>query len=292
MKELVVISGKGGTGKTSVLASFAALAGKAVLADCDVDAADLHLLLKQEETIAEDFISGRKALIDKERCTACGECFRLCRFDAVIERDSGKDYYIDELLCEGCGLCRLVCPAGAVFFEEDTCGQIFTSRTKYGSMIHARLNPGAGNSGKLVTQVKAKARAAARENKLDLMLIDGPPGTGCPVIATISDASLVLVVTEPSLSGIHDLERILELTKHFGIDAIVCINKWDINAKNTDMIKKMIDSMGVALAGCIPYDSDFTRAQILATPVVACSNGYAAGQIKRIWGKVCQMMDL
>jgi len=292
MKELVVISGKGGTGKTSVLASFAALAGNAVTADCDVDAADLHLLLEPEGTRSEDFISGRKALIDDKKCTACRECFRLCRFDAVKEKAGGQGYLIDALSCEGCGLCRLACPSDAIIFEEARCGQWFVSETKYGTMVHARLYPGAGNSGRLVTLVKNEAKKIGEEKRLELMLVDGPPGTGCPVIASISCASLVLAVTEPTFSGLHDLKRVLELTAHFKIPAAFCINKWDINSRNTDMIIETFKKSDVRFIGNIPYDMDVTRAQLKAMPVVQFSNGYASQQIRRIWGEVCQMMDL
>jgi MinD superfamily P-loop ATPase len=292
MKELIVISGKGGTGKTSVLASFASLAGKAVTADCDVDAADLHLLLKPEKTRAEDFISGRKASIDDEKCTLCGECLKLCRFDAVKEKADGRGYLIDALSCEGCGLCRLACPVDAIIFEEARCGQWFVSESKYGPMVHARLCPGAGNSGRLVTLVKNEAKKIGEEKGLDLMLVDGPPGTGCPVIASISCASLVLAVTEPTLSGLHDLKRVLELTAHFKIPAAFCINKWDVNSRNTDMMIDTFKNSDVRFIGNIPYDMDVTRAQLKAIPVVEFSNGYASQQIRRIWEEVCRMMDL
>jgi MinD superfamily P-loop ATPase len=294
MKELVVISGKGGTGKTSVLASFAALSKNTVLADCDVDAADLYLLLKPQTTTSTDFISGKKARIEDDKCTKCGICYSLCHFDAIKEKTTNwaKSYFIDELACEGCGLCKLSCPEDAIIFGEEKCGRWFISDTQYGRMVHARLNPGAGNSGRLVTMVKNEARKIAQKKGLELVLVDGPPGTGCPVIASIAGASMVLAVTEPTYSGVHDLNRVLELTRHFKIPAAVCVNKWDINPKNTDMIKESVKSMGAMFAGCIPYDSDVTRAQILARPLVDCSNGYAAVQIKRIWEEVCQMKGM
>ncbi|MGD9874202.1 MAG: ATP-binding protein [Kiritimatiellia bacterium] len=260
VKELVIISGKGGTGKTSVTASFASLAKNAVLADGDVDAADLHLLLQPQIKQREEFRGGHEAVIRAEDCVGCGLCEAHCRFDA-IRRDS-EVYAIDPSGCEGCGVCVGICPAKAIDFPVRPGGEWYISETRCGPMVHARLTPGGENSGKLVSLVREEARKIAEERKLGLVLMDGPPGIGCPVIASITGASMVLVVTEPTLSGEHDLERVLRLTNHFRISSMVCVNKWDINPAQTEKIETMAVRLGAEVAGRICYDSGVTEAQV------------------------------
>ncbi|PKM88798.1 MAG: (4Fe-4S)-binding protein [Firmicutes bacterium HGW-Firmicutes-12] len=257
LKELVVISGKGGTGKTSIVASLVSLLDNKIMADCDVDAADLHLVLQPEIMETIEFWSGKTASIDQEKCSKCGKCLELCRFDAI-----SKDFVIDPIACEGCGVCAYFCPNKAIEFNENLCGHIYVSKTPHGSMIHAKLGIAEENSGKLVTQVRARTRALADEEKVNTIVVDGPPGLGCPVIASITGASIVLIVTEPTMSGIHDLERVIELTRHFRIQAAVCINKWDINPEISESIVNNCRQMNVAVIGQIPYDNNITKAQI------------------------------
>ncbi|MFC1957801.1 ATP-binding protein, partial [Chloroflexota bacterium] len=227
MKEVVVLSGKGGTGKTSIVGSFAALAKNKVLVDCDVDAADLHLLLSPSIKEGNEFWSGEVAVIDEENCTQCGLCQELCRFKAIA------DFKVDPISCEGCGLCSHVCPAEAVIMKENLSGHWFVSDTRYGPLIHARLGIAQENSGKLVAQVRQQARQLAEKDGFDCIISDGPPGIGCPVISSLSGVDLALLVTEPTLSGMHDLERVLGVCHHFGIQPLICINKYDINEDNT-----------------------------------------------------------
>jgi len=281
MKELVIISGKGGTGKTSITASFAALAKSAVLADCDVDAADLHLVLNPTEQTKETFISGHVAEIRPTGCTQCGLCGTICRFGAI------KDYKVDKLSCEGCGACVEFCPAKAIDFPEQACGEWYTSATRHGGMIHARMYPGAENSGKLVSLVRREARALAEKQNSEFLLVDGPPGIGCPVIASITGADAVLVVTEPTLSGEHDMRRVLELTNHFKIPAMVCINKWDINPAMAEQIETAVGKSGAIPVGRIPYDQAVTAAQIDAKALVEYSDGAAAQAVRNLWSTVC-----
>jgi len=209
MKEIVVLSGKGGTGKTSMVASFAALAQNKVLADCDVDAADLHLLLKPKVKEEKEFWSGQVAFIDEDKCTECGLCQELCHFGAI------KDFKVDPISCEGCGFCYQVCPVDAITMKDSMSGHSFISETKYGYLCHARLGIAQENSGKLVALVRQNAKLIAERENLDYIITDGPPGIGCPVISSLSGASLALLVTEPTLSGIHDLERVIGVCRHF-----------------------------------------------------------------------------
>jgi MinD superfamily P-loop ATPase len=231
MKEIVILSGKGGTGKTSIVASFAALAQSKVLADCDVDASDLHLLLSPSMKEESEFWSGQVAFIDKEKCTQCGLCQDLCRFEAI------DDFKVDPISCEGCGFCSHVCPADAITMKESLSGRWFISETKYGPLVHARLGIAQENSGKLVALVRQHAKQIAERDGLDYIISDGPPGIGCPVISSLSGANLALLVTEPTLSGIHDLERVLSVCHHFGIPALVCVNKYNLNEDNTHQIE-------------------------------------------------------
>lgn len=290
MKELVVISGKGGTGKTSVMSSFAAMSKRAVLADCDVDAADLHLILKPEVLSRNAFISGHEAVVRDDTCNGCGECLRNCRFDAVSIRkgdDGERDrFIIDTFSCEGCGVCVRFCPVGAIDFPDRHCGEWYVSKTRFGMMVHARLGIAAENSGKLVTLVREKAREIAERDRCDLMIVDGPPGVGCPVIASITGADAILAVTEPTLSGIHDLERVSELANHFKIPVFVCVNKYDINIEITDDIELKAKEVGSRVVGKIPYDREVTTAQIWGRSVVECGNGRAAVGIRDIWKNI------
>lgn len=289
MKELAIISGKGGTGKTSVTASFAALAGKSVLADCDVDAADLHLLLKPEIRAKHEFISGREAVIDREKCRGCGLCREVCRFGAV-ELRNGKAA-VDPFSCEGCGVCVKFCPEQAIRFPERRCGEWYESTTCYGTMIHARLTPAAENSGKLVTQVRKAAREVAEKEKCDFLLVDGPPGIGCPVIASVTGADAVFVVAEPTVSGEHDMARVLELAGHFGIPVLFCVNKWDLNPEKTEAMEARAQTSGGIAAGRIPYDMIFNRAMLRGEPVVRFPETRAAGSILEIWKNVCRTLQ-
>jgi MinD superfamily P-loop ATPase len=283
MRELVVISGKGGTGKTSLLASFAVLAERAVLADCDVDAADLHLVLAPTVRHREEFRSGNEAVIRPELCRRCGKCAELCRFAAVhSEGDGGGSYRIDATACEGCGVCVRHCPHGAILFPERFCGDWFVSDTRCGPLVHARLRPAAENSGRLVAAVRQEARRLAESGGFERVLVDGPPGIGCPVISSVTGASGVLAVSEPTVSGEHDLKRVLELCRHFGIPASVCVNKWDLNPRMAEQIEGQAAADGAAVLGRIPYDRAVTAAQLQARAVVELG-GPASAAIRGIW---------
>ncbi|MCP4547658.1 MAG: 4Fe-4S dicluster domain-containing protein [bacterium] len=289
MKEVVIISGKGGTGKTSLTASFAALADNAVVADCDVDAADLHLVLNPQLSEGSEFRSGFAAQIREHACIACGMCASLCRFDAVLENGRATvlgRYRIDTDICEGCGVCAHFCPESAIDLHERICGEWWQAETEYGPLVHARLGVGAENSGKLVSLVRLEARRIAEERNRSLILVDGPPGIGCPVIASVTGASLVVIVTEPTLAGEHDLERILALAEHFSIPAVVCVNKWDINPEITERIEKRTLAVGARPIGRIPYDRIVTEAQVNGQPVVTYSSGPVAERIEGIWLEV------
>ena len=286
MKELVVISGKGGTGKTSVTGSFAALAKNAVLADCDVDAADLHLLLNPDVKETHEFYSGHQAIIRPDDCTGCGKCLELCRFDSVLV--DGPVFRIDPFACEGCGVCVEFCPVKAIDFPECLCGKWFFSQTRFGPMVHARLEIAAENSGKLVSTVRAQAKQVAGATQADWLIIDGPPGTGCPVIASITGTDAVLVVTEPTLSGEHDLLRVLQLARHFEIPAFISVNKWDINPEMTARIEGAASKAGATVLERIPYDASITEAQIQGKSVVELNDGAAATSIRTLWEKLCQ----
>lgn len=328
MKELVVISGKGGTGKTSLVASFAALAENAVLADCDVDAADLHLVMAPTVRRREEFRCGHEAVIRQADCIGCGACLARCRFGAVIRIEGsavagfGGDrtscdhcvggcarscpvkfadmiqamretcqahehaFVIDSTACEGCGVCVWSCPVKAIDFPERISGEWYVSDTRHGPMVHARLVPGGENSGKLVSQVKEVARGLAESAPAEFILVDGPPGVGCAVIASISGASRVLIVTEPTLSGAHDMARVLELTRHFRIATAVCVNKWDLNAEMTGRIEAEALQAGALLAGRVRYDRGVTAAQLQGRAVVEVDTGPLADDIRAVWNTI------
>ena len=290
-KEITVISGKGGTGKTSIVASFAALAEKKVLADCDVDAADLHLVLNPRIEHREDFSGGKKATIIEDKCTGCNRCMEECRYEAIQyplskNGEEANTPQVNPIFCEGCGVCMRVCPAEAISFNPAVNGEWYISSTNYGPMVHARLGMAEGNSGKLVTQIRGKARSIAEENHLKYIIVDGSPGIGCPVIASITGADLVLIVTEPTLSGQHDLMRAAELTAHFNIPTIVCVNKWDLNPEITQQIEKKAKGQGIKAAGRVRYDPAITKAQIMKTTVVEYTGGAVSGDIKSLWRNV------
>jgi len=296
MKEIVVISGKGGTGKTSIVASFAFLAERKVLADCDVDASDLHLILSPTVEYQEDFTGGSKARINPERCIGCGLCMCLCRFGAISSEgktargiSETEKPVINPLLCEGCKLCVRVCPEQAIDFEPHIDGQMFVSQTGYGHMVHARLGIGQGNSGKLVAVVREKARNIAAEKELDLVIIDGSPGIGCPVIASITGADLVLAVSEPTVSGKHDLLRVSELTSHFQIPLLVCVNKWDLNPEVAGQIEDLARERGARPVGRIRYDPAVTHAMVARKSVVEFAREGAAEDIRKLWQTISEI---
>jgi len=281
MKQLTVISGKGGTGKTTLAAAFASLTNDAVLADCDVDAADLHLILKPEIKETHDFSGLKLAVKDDEKCIECGKCLEHCRFDAIDEW-----FNVIPDSCEGCGVCEFVCPEDAIRLEDRKSGYAYISETRFGPMAHGRLKTAEEASGKLVTLVRNNARILAHKNGKELIIIDGPPGIGCPVIAAISGVNLVLIVTEPTLSGIHDMERILNVTRHFEIPAVVCVNKYDINTNNTKKIENYCKENSMEVVGRLPYDNIATKAMIAEKSVVEYSDGDFSKAIKDIWNKV------
>lgn len=280
MKEVVIISGKGGTGKTSIAASFAVLARDAVLVDCDVDAANLHLLLRPVVRETHEFKASKKAYIEPEKCVRCGLCADLCRFDAV------KDYQVDYFSCEGCGVCRHACPNEAIVMRETVSGEWFVSRTPYGTMVHARLGVAEENSGKLVTLIKNKGRETAEAEKRGYVLVDGPPGIGCPVISSLAGASVALVVTEPTLSGVHDMERVLAVCGHFGVPAFVCINRYDLDEENTRRIEEYCERGEIQVVGRVPFDRVFTEALVKGVPVVEYDSGTVSRRIAEIWERL------
>ena len=284
MQEIVVLSGKGGTGKTTIVASFAAIAQDKVLVDCDVDAADLHLLLQPTTKKTEEFWSGKTAFIDKKYCTGCGICEQVCRFDAI------RNLKVDPASCEGCGFCFHVCPENTIRMDNNLSGEWFICDTKYGPLVHARLGIAQENSGKLVALVRQEAKKLAQEQGLGYILSDGPPGIGCPVISSLSGANLALAVTEPTLSGMHDLDRVLSVCQHFGIPALVCINKYDINEENTRDIEKFCESMGVEVISKLPFDNVVTEALIKGLPVVEYSKDGITREIENLWKRLSEAL--
>lgn len=295
MKQLTIISGKGGTGKTSVTASFAVLAGQAVLADCDVDAADLHLVMAPRLVSRQPFSGGKVAFIDQGRCTACGHCQQLCRFDAVCalpanRNPTGVSYRIDSIACEGCGVCAYFCPERAVRLPDAENGEWFLSDTRIGPMVHARLGVAEENSGKLVTTLRGEARKVAERHGCSTIIIDGSPGTGCPVIASITGTDLALLVAEPTMSGLHDLQRVADLTRHFQIPTAIAINKWDINPDMTAAIERSAEERRLPVLGRIRYDPQVTRAQILGKAVVELNDAPAAADLRKLWQAVAAML--
>ncbi len=287
MKELVVLSGKGGTGKTSVVASLGVLSGQAVLVDCDVDASDLHLVLEPRIVRRGDFVGGSKARIRPELCTACGKCEELCRRDAIFFDGPGnvripKTFRVDQLACEGCGVCFQFCAEKAIEMVPTVCGQWFVSETRCGPMVHARLHPGAENSGKLVTQLRRMAQEVAGQSHRDLIICDGPPGIGCPVIASLTGASLALLIAEPTPSGVHDFCRAAELTAQMTVPALLVLNKADLNNLMAARLEESAQQYGMTMLGRIPYDPEVIRAQMVRKSVVEFSSAPAAEAVQRI----------
>jgi MinD superfamily P-loop ATPase len=292
-KQLVVLSGKGGTGKTSLVAALAALSTDKVLADCDVDAADLHLVLDPLLRHRGAFRAGKEARIAPERCSACGLCLDHCRFGAIrlTRHNGGRSVYsVDHLACEGCGLCARVCTSGGVEMLEPERGEWFISDTRHGPLVHARLNIGGENSGKLVTLVRNQAVALAQDMGAGLVLVDGPPGIGCPVIASVTGADLVLAVTEPTVSGAHDLERAADLVRGFGLPLVVCINKADLNPEMAGRIRDACSARGFPVVGELAYDSAVTQAQVEGKSIVEHGGSPVVDQIRDMWTMVDRML--
>ena len=313
MKQLVILSGKGGTGKTSVTAAFAHLAAEeempihAVLADADVDAANLELVLAPQTELREDFWGGKIAHVDIETCSSCGYCIEVCRFEAIgtIEQPefsrlvagdptiylSTNLPIIDPVACDGCAACVHQCPEGAISMQNQLAGKWFRSESRYGPLFHAALIPAQENSGKLVTLVKQHARLKAMDEDFDLVLVDGPPGIGCPVISATSGADLALIVTEPTVAGVHDMHRVLQTTSHFGVKALVCINKADIYPGGTAEIEDFCREQGIGIVGQIPFDLTVTAAMVNGQPVTAFTPGGPASRaLRSIWQNVAEAL--
>jgi MinD superfamily P-loop ATPase len=286
MKQVTVISGKGGTGKTSITASFAVLAKKAVVADCDVDAPDLHMLLHPEVTKTQEFIGSKLAVIDKTKCIECGLCREKCNFGAIT-----NNFEVAAIACEGCGVCKVVCPTDALTLIPRVSGNAFLSKTKYGFMSHALLYPGESNSGKLVTLVRQNAKILAQKENSELIIIDGSPGIGCPVIASITGIDVALVITEPTMSGIHDLERALKLLDHFNVVPFVCINMYDINVSNTNTILRFCKENSADVVGIIPFSPEVTQAMVNGKTIVeyAPKSGVSE-EIVNMWTKISEFL--
>lgn len=290
MKQIVVISGKGGTGKTVLTACFAALSRNAVLADLDVDASNLHLLLQPEIRERREFRSGQKARIEPARCNSCGLCLKHCRFGALEDDEEGKAR-VDRLSCEGCGLCFHVCPVQAVSLDVPVCGEWYVSRTKYGPFVHARLGVAEENSGKLVSEVRKKAREIAEAEGRDLLIMDGSPGIGCPVIASLTGTDIALIVTEPTLSGLHDLGRISDLIRHFNIRPACCVNKFDLNREVTGRIEEWCGARSIPVLGRIPFDPSVVASVVQGVPFVEFTSNGSAAAVRTIWGALAGMIS-
>ena len=288
MKELIVISGKGGTGKTSLLAAFASLAKGMVLCDADVDAADLHLIMDPRIVERHDFESGHTAIINQDTCTQCGLCQVMCKWNAISEA-----FIVDPIACEGCGVCYYFCPEKAIAFPQDTCGEWFLSDTRFGPMAHARLGIAEENSGKLVSLIRRQGKLLAGKKNLDLLLTDGPPGIGCPVIASLGGATAALIVTEPTISGRHDMERVAELAAFFRVPAMVCVNKYDLNPEMGQAIEAYAKEKNMTVLGRIPFDPVFTKAMVQGKTVIEYdpySDGALA--VKNIWEDLARHLGL
>jgi MinD superfamily P-loop ATPase len=289
MKQLLIISGKGGTGKTVLTAAFAALAKNKVMVDCDVDASDLYLLLHPIIKETHDFMGEKKSFINQEKCIKCGKCFFLCRFDAVksIKKHNGnlEKIIIDDISCEGCGVCVWNCPVNAIDFKKAVSGQWYISDTKYGPFVHAKLGIGEENSGELVTMVKNQAKNLAKSNKCDLIIIDGPPGIGCPVIASLSEVDRSLIVTEPTLSGLHDAERIINVANHFGAEVKLVINKYDLNINMSTKIEEFCKKNNIPLIGKIKFDAGIIEAIVNGKTIIEYNKTEVKEEIIKIWEK-------
>ncbi len=288
MKEIVIISGKGGTGKTSIIAAFASLVESKVLCDADVDAADLHLIMNPEIKEHHGFKSGHSAIINQDKCTECGLCRDLCRWNAISE-----DFVVNSIECEGCGVCYYFCPEKAIEFPLNTCGEWYLSETRFGPMTHARLGIAEENSGKLVTLIRQEGKKLADEKHLDLLLTDGPPGIGCPVIASLGGATAVLIVTEPTVSGRHDMERVAELAAFFKIPAMVCVNKFDLNPDEGEAIETFAKENNISVIGRVPFDPSFTKAMVQGKTIVEFdSHSEGCRAVKDIWKNLVQGIEI
>ena len=282
MKELVILSGKGGTGKTSITASFAAISSEKVLCDADVDAADLHLLLLPEIRQRTDFQGGGLAVIDPQKCSGCFTCVQACRFDAVKE-----NFEIDEIACEGCGVCVDFCPEQAISFPVKTCGEWFVSDTRFGPMVHARMGVGQENSGKLVALMRREAEKLAKERNAGLLITDGPPGIGCPVIASVGGATAVLIVAEPTVSGMHDMERVADLAGHFHVPVLVCVNKYDLNLDQAAAIEKTARGRNMTFVGRIPFDPAFIQSMVQGKTIIEYGGDLEISRaVRRVWDNI------
>ncbi len=294
MVELVIASGKGGTGKTSLVGSLAVLAKDAILVDCDVDAANLHLIIEHSILEKHDFSSSKKASIINDKCTLCGICEEKCLFDAIkhLNDSSGESYRVDPFACEGCGLCYQVCPDDAITFESVISGKWFKSNSKSGPFFHARLGIAEANSGKLVSLLRTQARDMAENTNKEIVIIDGPPGIGCPVIASVTGATYLLIVTEPSLSAIHDMKRLVDLARHFRVRTGLCINKCDINPELTGQIERFAETNDLITHGKIPFDNKFTEAQIQGKSYVTVADTKGVQIINNIWISIGEQLTL
>lgn len=295
MKQLVILSGKGGTGKTSIAAAFAHLAHdgpsrlRSVLADADVDAANLDLVLRPRRLEEHEFIAGPLAFIDEALCQACGLCADVCRFDALVE---GPHYQVDPIACEGCAACVYVCPEQAIHMQPQRGGSWYRSESAYGPLFHAELFPGQENSGKLVTLVKQQARLLGLDEGYQAVLVDGPPGIGCPVISAISGADLALVVAEATASGLHDVKRALATTAHFQVASLVCINRWDIDPDSAQRIEDHCREQGVEVVGRIPFDPAVVEAMVQGVPVTSYRpEADASRALVGIWDQVAARLN-
>jgi MinD superfamily P-loop ATPase len=299
MKQLVILSGKGGTGKTSVAAAFAHLAAegddpfRAILVDADVDASNLELVLSPTVLETHKFIGGGIAVIESEPCEGCGICADVCRFDAIAYRSTDeKPPIVDPIACDGCAACVYQCPTQAIHLEPQLAGQWFRSASRYGPLFHAALRPAQENSGKLVTMVKQQARLLALDEDYDLIMVDGPPGIGCPVISAASGADLALIVAEPTTAGVHDLKRMLSTTEHFGLLALVCINKFDLYPGGTATIEAFCRERGMKVVGHIPFDPTVTQAMVQGVPVTAYGNGSVVQALHRMWEQLLAALEM
>jgi MinD superfamily P-loop ATPase len=284
VKQMTVVSGKGGTGKTSVLASFAALAEDKVIADCDVDASNLYLIMHPDDHDSGGFMGAKVVVRDEDLCARCGICEDTCRFDAITANST------DELACEGCGACVLTCPTDALVLKPIEVGKWYVGTSEHGPMAHARLHPAGESSGRLVTLVRQKAEDLAYAKGLGLILIDGPPGLGCTTTAALADVDLALIVTEPTLSGIHDMERQVQLIKHFGLAAAVIINKWDINVENSAQLRRYCEEQELPVLGEIPFDITVTHALTAQMPLVEFNDGPASQAIRGAWTRTGELL--
>jgi len=286
MKEIVVISGKGGTGKTSITAAFAYLENaNAIIGDCDVDAADMHLLMKPDFKISEEFYSGELAIINQTKCIQCGKCKDICRFKAISF--TNDKYVIKPIYCEGCGYCEKICSSEAIRMETQMIGHCYISTTKVNNqMVHASLGIGAENSGKLVAKVKKEANRIARQSNKEFLIIDGSPGIGCPVISSLSGANFVVLITEPSVAGIHDLKRVYEVVKKFKIKAGCIINKYDVNTEISQEIIDYLSSENIIHISNIPYNENFTKAMVNGKTIIEFDQNHLKKSLIESWEKI------